>query len=352
MTIIAKYLAIGFFPHLGFLAGLVALSFILLETDLLHGQEQPTDSSRILEVASPKWMEYSERLQFFSGDVATESKSADFSSSEKFTVKGNAACALIIGKNLLWGYNPGYAFKLKRKNEDANWAIELLDLQKEKHKNNLEREIRKGPLHSLRNIITVGPTNLPDLFSRKTFVIKKATRITYRDRNAVEIEFDNKHPLNEAALDFCPAQSGKIVLDSGGFWLILSATISVEYSDSHGNTNEETEYKYDAGGFPIPIRRVSTRDLITEKGEKLVQTFTKKWNLREGSAPDDDCTLSSVGLPEPMGMPAGRRGVSWYVWLGSTALGVLFFGSVTAVFVKRYFRRHQPEPTLAGAKET
>jgi hypothetical protein len=263
-------------------------------------------------------------------------------------IKQNANCKLAVrqfsgadgarqgkGEGFVWGYNTLYAFHLTRKTETAEWVI--ADLRIKDGEADLKSIVAKASsaCRGVADLISVGThTTLQQLIERPGFRIKSAKKIVHLNSDAVSIEFENPHSLDQKPFD--PIQGGVLILDPNHCWCLRRYETSTLYEGSEGGTRVgETTYRLSKSNIPIPVQ-IKEKSESSEQGKIFVDMRQSDYELHEPERlpSDEEFTVSAFGFPEPPGMPSSG-GTSWFAWL--TGAGILCLA--TAAVVWRYKSR-------------
>ena len=341
---------------------LVAAIFVLAAGTPVVGRAQDANALKkhFLNEAPPAWGAYREVLSRLQGKFSYKSvykgKVNYYATS---VIKQNNNCKLLLRqfealddtpdssaatKGFVLAFNSNYDFRLRRKTKDISWAIADLDIDKRaKSPDSLMEEVNSAT-KSIQALIRIGATDLTDLIQQSSFRIIHAKKVDYLGREAVSVEFDNKHATNSPG-PFIPIQSGTMILDPERSWCLRSCNIITKYGNGDGKSHFEYKFRDSKSKHPIPVEIIETSEIKdTETGELKPGSSEMKFELAEVSQlPDDrEFTMTAFRLLEPMGAPPVASGTRWHIWLSLAAAGSLCLALLCVAIRRRYFSPQAP----------
>ena len=301
------------------------------------------------------WQEYQKKMESFQG-TATVLRQYDnkLVLHSRVSFKRNPSCRLFLSQSLLtaeqaedarmrrgdlWSFNPKYAFRLERTEENTGWLVKTIALQQEGDANPLAVQASQavGDDRFCCSLIKVYGEDLLDFVRRPGFVVLKAAPVTWKGVPLVEIQFDNPHPLKEPGKRFCPVQSGTLVLDPNRYWCLRSSKLQCKYDGAEAQLEDEFELVDPTAAFPVPKSYYGMRKINGAPTDPLLETSETNYEFKESSGQPDDWefSLSAFGFPEPVGI-VWERPTRWYLWIGVTAFSALALGVLCRVLRRRY----------------
>ena len=332
----------------------VALWFLIAPVFVLgpsvRAQDANTLKRQFLDDAPRRWLEYREFVARLQGKMAFKwQRDGKTESVWTAVVKQNSTCKLVskqtsltFGKSResaagqVWAFNPNYNFTLRRGGADDSWALEDLQIIKGSKISSSAVDNANRVTGGLAILTRIVHTELQDLVQQPSFRVLSVKKLIHLEAESVVVEFDNPHPLNTEG-QFIPIQGGTFILDPSRSWCVRAYAVRTKYGDGDGKTSAETTSRDSKSKFPIPLRRVETREYVDSGNVRIVQEEREFDLVDPDEFPDyGEFTLTAFGLPEPMGMPPVNRGIRWYIWLSLAAAGAVAIGFLFAKVKRRY----------------
>ena len=226
----------------------------------------------------------------------------------------------------VYGVNSRYAFWLEKgvmeefePQTQKRWQLRSLDLGGDgkvffqgEHPTTVWDMVRGIKLTGLN---VVGK-NLPELLEYEPFRVVRMREVVEGGRGLWEVEFECPHAVDRPP--YYAAQGGVMRLDAGAYWTLVWGRFRTQDIIATGVCEISIEYKVD-NGVPIPVRRreVGSRS----NGTKSRYEVTYDFFVPSRGLDEQEFTLSSYGLPEPVGVEWEKK-TPVYVWL-LLAAGVL-----------------------------
>jgi|GEM_PF-6236561 len=224
-------------------------------------------------------------------------------------------------RGFVWSSNPAYAFSLRRKNQDAPWA--LIGIGQKSHDEKayaMLTEQTEGGFTFLSDPSGIDGESLSDLLQQPTFSVTEALAVFDHGAQSVKVHFDNSHPSKwlKGQPPLFRIQSGILVLDPNLSWLIRSCEIASRFSDgTEQKTSIQIEYKNSASDrrFGIPTHRIERADLLQPNGKRMSLIDESVYELNEitQGPGNEEFTTLAYGIPEPF--ESGGK-THRYLWIG------------------------------------
>ncbi len=304
--------------------------------------------------APAKWTEYrvTALLQQMDGTYIVRSN-GKASTNRRLQYKANARCWMHVMQPLeqdaefpvghAYVVNEIYAFKLRRSNATAAWAV--VDVIDRTNADELPREFVVNKTQSTSLLLSPCDStfeNWSELVGKPTFKVVGAKKVTHGQQELVEISFENSttpestHPLFPAS----KYVSGTFWFDRERAWRPVRRSFKTE----NGITGEGwIEYEESSADLSGMRHSSGAGDYPLKDGKKMkMESETSATIARPSNSPsDDEFTLTAFGLPEPPWVKQKAKG--WrpplYVWALAGGLACL---------VAAYALRRRARPRSEG----
>jgi hypothetical protein len=319
---------------------------------------------RFLREAPPQWEEYdrvSRELQgvlAFSGTDSLQNSQDD--SRLEYKTNGRGTVLRIFGKTKskgkanpqhdeVYGFNPRYAFELRRKAVEAPWVL-TKHLERRTGTDLGRATTRINSYLTCINFgVRCGYTREPlaELVRKPDFRVGSCRKVQKDGEELVEVAFT--YSFTEGPKKWRTNLKGKLLFDPRQYWCWRSGDIQVT-GDTINGTLKLRGTQSNKGDELPPLSRVweSEGDWVfpmagvrNRKKLRYEATLSRPAELPA----DEEFRLSAFGLPEPVGV-VWDKPTPTYVWLLAAAgvVGALAFGF-------RYLaRRGHPTAPPAGEK--
>jgi len=160
---------------------------------------------------------------------------------------------------------------------------------------------------------------LLDAIKTPEFIIRDAVRRNENGREFVRIDYEHKRPNQRIT------NSGYFVFDPDRSWLVTERENTISTGTASMTTQFRYEYSDDHGLALMSrmiYRKTSPKVPVAEAESTVTYQFTRE------EAKRSEFTLSSFGLPEPVGIESTRR-TPTYLWIlaAGTAFALLAAGA-------------------------
>jgi hypothetical protein len=225
----------------------------------------------------------------------------------------------------VFGFNPRYAFTLRRKSPSSPWILtDLLDLSSSTDLGRVAFRLNDY-LACVSYAVRLDSEPLAEVLRKPAFRIGHCRKVERDGEELMEVTFTySKEQANRKRRNL----KGRLLFDPSRYWCLRSGDVEVT-GDTLSGTRKIRVTQSDHAGESLPFFRVfeADGDWVSPAGWSNQQRIRYEVTLSQPThlPPDEDFTLSAFGLPEPPGLE-GRRPTPWYLWLGLAGIVCLALG--------------------------
>jgi hypothetical protein len=245
----------------------------------------------------------------------------------------------------VFGFNPRYAFELRRKSPESPWVLtNYLERREGTDLGKVASRI-KGYLTAINYGVILWGQPLAEMVRKPGFRVGACRKVQRDGEELVEVAFTYSGKDGNRNVNL----KGKLLFDPKRYWCWRSGDFQVT-GDILSGTNKLRGTQSESAGELPPLSRLweLDADVLTQAGD-LSNRKKVRWEVtlsQPTSLPaDEEFRLSAFGLPEPAGV-VWDKPTPTYVWILAAA------GAVAALaFGFRYLaRRGQADAPREGVK--
>jgi hypothetical protein len=335
------------------LCGIVVLVVIFWLPAWVHGQLLG-DKEVFLRDATQAWREYQEGARQLQGTAdytlwsVTENRT-EIKERQTLELKQCGDWAFIkwaapirksdgLTYGTAWLINSKYFAAVQERAEGRGWLLTDFDQDFKDGKPVKPKRVVRSALRNACSLISVEKNPLPDIVRNPTFKLKGVDRgATDQPRVDFAVDRPENGPLRI---------EGWVLLDPHRHWIVNAGELKVVYSGGiAGDIAFENEYRQGSAGIAIPTRTVRRRTLFPDLSRQSAGVKDEEeatFHFREeDNVPEIEFSLSTFGLPEPVGVSFPRP-TRWYFWFA--VAGVCCFGMALGLYKLARRRASAPMP--------
>jgi hypothetical protein len=223
--------------------------------------------------------------------------------------------------------NSKYTAVVRQKVKDGGWLLEDLNLVSRNDGGRPAKADQLGrmALNSLASLLWVERQMLPDVVRNPTFSLKGVAPAD-KDPKLVRIAFSvNRPPVDwKDAPREAPRMQGWLILDPNHHWIITEGQLNLVYlGEIPGDLKFRSEFREGRDGAAIPTRMI--KHLFLPEVERKEEEEHRFSLVAQDAVPEFEFSLSTFGLPEPVGVTFPRP-TPWYLWFAGGGIGSLIAG--------------------------